>query len=113
MMDFEKVLLDPNTELVFSVIRGDVSAFLKTDHALAPNDPERKRAKSYMALTGLQSLKRKKKKQGLLLKDYLGILAGQLDSEIACLEEILTFIVDKRNLLCFVLEVLLVISYCK
>lgn len=98
-LEFEKTLLDPNTELILGIIRGDDSAFSKSEHALAKGDPEGKRSKVYRALTGLQSFRSKKQKQSLPLKEYLGILAGQLDSNMTCLEEILAFITGKRNLL--------------
>lgn len=97
--DFERTLLDPNTELILRLIRGDVSVFLQTEHALAKRDPEGRTARLYMALMGLQSYRNKKQKQSVPLRECLGILASRLDSEMACLEEILAFLTGKRNLI--------------
>ena len=102
--EFEKTLLDPNTELILGIIRGDVSVFLQSDHALSQGDSEGKRAKMYMALTALQSFRNKKQKQSLPLKDCLGTLANKLESEMASLEEIIAFITGKRNLVSFLFK---------
>lgn len=94
---FEQTLVDPNVGLLQSMIRGDNSAFLKEGHILAQADPEKKVAKIYMALIGLQTLRQKKVKNEALLKDYLAILAEWFESDILKVQELLSFIITGKR----------------
>ena len=95
--DFERTLQNPNVDLIQGIVSGDPSILLRGDHVIIKADPEKNKAKIYMALIGLQSFRKRTKKNRKLFKDYLNIIAPKLESDVTKLEELLMFFITGKR----------------
>ena len=59
---------------------------------------KKKRAKIYMALLGLESFRRRAKKDKATFREYLGILIPKLKSDITKLEELMMFFTTGKRM---------------
>lgn len=97
--EFERTLQNPNVDLIQGIVSGDPETLLRGDHIITRGDPEKTKAKIYMALIGLQSFRKRAKKDRKVFRDYLSIIHPKLESDATKLEELLMFfITSKRKL---------------
>ena len=95
--DFERTLQNPNVDLIQGIVSDDPSILLRGDHVIIKGDPEKTKAKIYMALIGLQSFRKRTKGNRKLFKDYLSIIAPKLESDITKIEELLMFFITGKR----------------
>ena len=94
---FERALIDPNMRLIFKILQGNYLEFLEGEHKFIEGEDDKTKAEVYMALIGLQSIRKKTAKKQLLVRDCLGILSSRIESDISKLSEILTFLATKEG----------------